>query len=69
MIDYFWTHALISDETYEVVLSTCNFTSRNFSEECYIAKLSAYMEIGNIDDYDIYVPICHISPKAKKQDH
>lgn len=34
MIDYFWTHALISDETYEVILSTCNFTRENFSEEC-----------------------------------
>lgn len=65
MIDCFWTHALILDETYEAILSTCNFTIGNFSEECDIAIISAYMEIGNIDNYDIYASICHINPKTK----
>ncbi|KAH7655701.1 Peptidase S10 serine carboxypeptidase protein [Dioscorea alata] len=67
MIDYIWTHALNSDETHEAILSTCNFTSGNFSEKCYNALISASMEIGNIDGYNIYAPICHVLPKAKNK--
>ncbi|XP_054799488.1 serine carboxypeptidase 1-like [Prosopis cineraria] len=56
--DYFWTHALNSDETHEAIDKHCDFGS-HISEECVNSINKAYQEIGNIDQYNIYAPICH----------
>ncbi|CAM6099186.1 unnamed protein product [Calypogeia fissa] len=53
-VDYWWTHALISDETYSDLVSCLNSTNGN----CTNAVNTAYTEQGNIDPYDIYTPTC-----------
>lgn len=53
-IDYWWTHALISDETY-ALLQPC---ATSTSDYCNSVVNMAYNEQGNIDIYDIYTPAC-----------
>ncbi|XP_028102059.1 serine carboxypeptidase II-3-like [Camellia sinensis] len=57
--DFFWTHALISDEIYEGIVANCNFSSdANISLTCqdYLAQAGAAG--GNIYPYNIYAPLC-----------
>ncbi|CAJ1972652.1 unnamed protein product [Sphenostylis stenocarpa] len=62
MYDYFWTHALNSDETHEGIERHCDFESGNFTSECNKYQSRGYDEIGVIDIYDIYAPPCDASP-------
>lgn len=59
MYDYFWTHALNSDETHEGIEKHCDFENGNFSnDECDKYQRRAADEAGNIDIYNIYAPSC-----------
>lgn len=53
-VDYWWTHALISDETYAQLIPCLNSNSSN----CNAVSQVAFNEQGNIDPYDIYTPAC-----------
>ncbi|KAK2991488.1 hypothetical protein RJ640_016523, partial [Escallonia rubra] len=62
MYDFFWTHALISDELHEGVTSNCNLSSEEtITETCETYLDQAYAVQGNIFYYDIYVPLCNSS--------
>ncbi|PKU76996.1 serine carboxypeptidase II-3 [Dendrobium catenatum] len=63
--DYLWSHALIADETYSNIQSNCNFSSSVSNADCDEALTAAQNEIGNIDMYDIYAPICSTSSNIK----
>ncbi|XP_055833602.1 putative serine carboxypeptidase-like 23 [Solanum dulcamara] len=57
--EYYWSHALISDELYNRIISTCNFsTPSSASKKCnaYLDQIDE--EIGNIFLYNIYAPLC-----------
>ncbi|XP_058071249.1 serine carboxypeptidase 1-like [Magnolia sinica] len=56
--DYIWTHAMNSDETNAQIHATCDF-SANFTKECLNALNDADDQIGNIDTYNIYAPLCN----------
>ncbi|KAK1418273.1 hypothetical protein QVD17_27416 [Tagetes erecta] len=56
--DYWWTHALISDATHDAIFKYCDFASDTFSEMCNNITSQASIEIGDIDIYNIYAPIC-----------
>ncbi|KAJ4724618.1 Carboxypeptidase [Melia azedarach] len=59
LFDYLWTHALISDETYKRIIENCDLANGNFSKKCTELFGQASDEIGDIDFYNIYAPICH----------
>ncbi|KQK14877.1 hypothetical protein BRADI_1g19176v3 [Brachypodium distachyon] len=71
MYDYYWTHALISDDTADAIPNNCNFTrpndySRSFTalanssgNPCDEAIREADEELRHINIYNIYAPICH----------
>ncbi|GAU46151.1 hypothetical protein TSUD_401550 [Trifolium subterraneum] len=61
LYDYFWTHALNSDQTHELIEKYCDFTTRNQSAICNNATDKALIEKGHIDFYNIYAPLCHDS--------
>ncbi|XP_058725186.1 serine carboxypeptidase 1-like [Vicia villosa] len=61
MYDYYWTHALNSDETHQGMEKYCHFKSFNESNECYGYVNKADDEIGSIDNYNIYAPLCNSS--------
>jgi len=70
---YWWTHAMISDQTFEGIYTTCNFSwngpfdqKRSVNQEaCNNFVNTASTEMGNIDIYDIYVDVCLSSQNDK----
>ncbi|KAK1302429.1 Serine carboxypeptidase II-3 [Acorus calamus] len=63
-IDFFWSHAFISDETYNGIRLNCNFsTGANETEKCdlYLNQV----DFGNTYPYDIYAPLCLSPPSGK----
>ncbi|KAF9622657.1 hypothetical protein IFM89_032578 [Coptis chinensis] len=55
--DYFWTHALNSDETNKAINKYCK--ADFWSDECYNAEDQGDQELGDIDIYNIYAPLCN----------
>ncbi|GLJ12297.1 hypothetical protein SUGI_0188230 [Cryptomeria japonica] len=59
MDDHVWTHALISDQTYEALKTYCNYsTEAPVSPLCDRFENKTAEEIGYIQDTDIYAPVC-----------
>eukprot|EP00798_Chlamydomonas_sp_ICE-L_P017508 gene17508-23820_t len=78
-VEYWWTHALISDRTYLGMLKYCNFAQSNpldphkehtnpetNDEKCDNYCVDAKREIGDIDVYDIVTDNC-IAPRARAE--
>ncbi|XP_076912639.1 serine carboxypeptidase 1-like [Bidens hawaiensis] len=63
MYDYYWTHALNSDETNAGINKYCDFVSGNFSGKCAEYMGQGGVEYGGIDIYNIYAPLCHAAQK------
>ncbi|XP_073117390.1 serine carboxypeptidase II-3 [Elaeis guineensis] len=60
MFDYFWTHALISDETIDAIHKYCNFSpnASNEPKQCVQTVENAYELVTTLDIYNIYAPLC-----------
>uniref|UniRef100_M1CFX3 Carboxypeptidase n=3 Tax=Solanum tuberosum TaxID=4113 RepID=M1CFX3_SOLTU len=56
--DFYWTHALISDEVHDGIVLNCNFSAETTSEACNEYIKQADSSLGNIYAYDIYAPLC-----------
>ncbi|PON99377.1 Serine carboxypeptidase-like [Trema orientale] len=58
-VTFWWTHAIISDQTYKSILKNCNFSAEKASSACDDAVYYAMNhEFGDIDQYSIYTPTC-----------
>jgi serine carboxypeptidase-like clade 2 len=62
-VDYWYTHALISNETYQGIINNCDFgkigpLKGDPQDQCDMFVDSAFSEMGNINIYDIYVDVC-----------
>uniref|UniRef100_A0A0D6QS40 Carboxypeptidase n=1 Tax=Araucaria cunninghamii TaxID=56994 RepID=A0A0D6QS40_ARACU len=61
-IEYLWSHALMSDQTYEDILKYCNHSfDATQSSECEASYSRAGTEMGSINGYAIYYPLCSAS--------
>ncbi|XP_010551814.1 PREDICTED: serine carboxypeptidase-like 25 isoform X3 [Tarenaya hassleriana] len=61
-VNYWWSHAMISDRTYHDLLSSCDFSRQKESNECEsLYSYAMEKEFGNIDQYNIYAPPCNKS--------
>ncbi|KAD4888680.1 hypothetical protein E3N88_20753 [Mikania micrantha] len=58
--DYYWTHALNSDETNAGINKYCDYISGNFSDTCEEYQSQGDNEYGEIDIYNIYAPLCDV---------
>ncbi|KAI7756010.1 hypothetical protein M8C21_011164 [Ambrosia artemisiifolia] len=59
MFDYLWTHAIISDEIHEGIISNCNFSEgATITDACHDYQNQTIAAISNIFSYDIYSPLC-----------
>lgn len=56
--DFYWTHALISDEIHDGIVLNCNFSAETTSEACNEYVNQVHASQGNIYPYDIYAPLC-----------
>ncbi|XP_061365900.1 serine carboxypeptidase-like 25 isoform X3 [Gastrolobium bilobum] len=69
-VTYWWSHAMISDQTYRQLINTCDFHRQKESDEC--ESLYSYamdQEFGNIDQYNIYAPPCNNSDGSSATRH
>lgn len=65
-VNYWWSHSLISDHTYNLLLTSCNFSFKNTSQKCQDALKYADEEFGNINQYNIYTEMCKESQEMHK---
>ncbi|KAH9796840.1 serine carboxypeptidase-like 31 [Citrus sinensis] len=60
LVDYAWSHAVVSDETHKIILRTCDFNSSDpwSSDECSDAVAEVLKQYKEIDIYSIYTSVC-----------
>ncbi|XP_058071450.1 serine carboxypeptidase-like 31 [Magnolia sinica] len=60
LVDYAWSHAVVSDETHKVIKSSCNFYSDDTwsNEECTRAVDEVMKQYHQIDIYSLYTSVC-----------
>ncbi|KAG6486299.1 hypothetical protein ZIOFF_054869 [Zingiber officinale] len=60
LFDYFWTHALIADETIVSIHKFCNFSpdTQQQPPECDRAVAEANRVFDEVNIYNIYAPLC-----------
>lgn len=70
IVEYAWSHAVISDQLYRHVNQICNFKLPIWPPECSHAMSSVFGQLQQIDIYNIYAPTCPlkktISPTYRK---
>ncbi|KAI6692889.1 hypothetical protein NL676_020599 [Syzygium grande] len=65
LLEYAWSHAVISDQLYDKCKQVCDFKVPNWSSECNEAMnvvFAAYLQ--EIDIYNIYAPICLLNSSS-----
>ncbi|CAL1372729.1 unnamed protein product [Linum trigynum] len=60
MVDYAWSHAVISDETHRVISLSCNFSSDNTwsNNDCSDSVDELLRQYREIDIYSLYTSVC-----------
>lgn len=59
LVDFAWSHAIISDSLYQNFTVTCNgFSSDNFTTDCNDLFYVLYNDYSPISVYNIYVDVC-----------
>ncbi|KAK3133553.1 hypothetical protein QOZ80_6AG0537980 [Eleusine coracana subsp. coracana] len=56
-LEYMWSHGMISDEVWATILATCSFNASDDVRPTCSEPWRWYNK-GNINIYDIYVPVC-----------
>ncbi|XP_034689117.1 serine carboxypeptidase-like 35 [Vitis riparia] len=63
LIEFAWSHAIISDQIYHGIMKNCDFKSDNLTNLC-INYVEGFLEAySDIDIYSIYTPVCLSSSK------
>lgn len=68
LVEYAWSHAVVSDQVYERINQVCNFKVSNLTNVCVEAMNVVYQQYREIDIYNIYAPTCLIN-RASSLDH
>ncbi|PNY16203.1 serine carboxypeptidase 33-like protein, partial [Trifolium pratense] len=58
IVEYAWSHAVISDQHYEKAKQVCDFKKSEWSNECNQVMIELFHEYSEIDIYNIYAPSC-----------
>ncbi|XP_021596893.1 serine carboxypeptidase-like 31 [Manihot esculenta] len=60
MVDYAWSHAVISDETHQIIRKSCNFNSNDTwsNDDCNRAVDELFRQYNEIDIFSLYTSIC-----------
>ena len=63
MIDYAWSHAVISDETYKAIKASCDFNSSDpwRNKDCNQGIDEVLKQYNEIDIYSLYTSVCFAS--------
>ncbi|KAF3334533.1 serine carboxypeptidase-like 33 [Carex littledalei] len=63
LVEYAWSHSVVSDQVYRQANQVCNFRLSNWSNACDDVVNTIYNEYKDIDIYNIYAPKCNL-PQA-----
>lgn len=68
LVDYAWSHAVVSDETYSTIKRSCNFSSDDPWSNDYCSKAvdEVFKQYEAIDIYSLYTPTC--TPNATESE-
>lgn len=68
LLDYAWSHAVISDETHNTIRESCDFYSNNTwsNKDCSQAVDEVLKQYNEIDIYSLYTSVCIASSAASK---
>ncbi|GFP98262.1 serine carboxypeptidase-like 31 [Phtheirospermum japonicum] len=60
MVDYAWSHAVVSDETHKTIIESCDFYSDDtwYNRNCSAAVDELFSQYKEIDIYSLYTPVC-----------
>lgn len=60
MVDYAWSHAVVSDETYKIIKETCDFNSSDVysNPDCKQGLDDMLTQYNEIDIYSLYTSVC-----------
>lgn len=63
LVDYAWSHAVVSDETHKIIGDTCDFNSDNTwsNPECSQGVDEVLKQYKEIDIYSLYTSVCSAS--------
>ncbi|KAG8045378.1 hypothetical protein GUJ93_ZPchr0008g12432 [Zizania palustris] len=64
LAEYAWSHAVVSDETYERIKKVCNFKVSNWTDDCDEAMSTVFSQYHEIDIYNIYAPKCNLAQSS-----
>lgn len=65
LLEYAWSHAVISDQLYEKAKQMCDFKSFFWSNECNSAMSQVFAQYEEIDIYNIYAPKCLLNTRRR----
>ncbi|KAK9049381.1 hypothetical protein SSX86_031649 [Deinandra increscens subsp. villosa] len=60
LVDYAWSHAVVSDETHKTIRESCDFNSNNTwsNDDCSQAVDEVLKQYKEIDIYSLYTSVC-----------
>ena len=63
LVDYAWSHAVISDETHKIIKTSCDFNSSDpwRNQDCSQAVDEVLKQYNEIDIYSLYTSVCFAS--------
>lgn len=61
LLEYAWSHAVISDQQYDKAKQVCDFKQFQWSNECNQAMNEVFQDYSEIDIYNIYAPACRLN--------
>ncbi|CAL4956909.1 unnamed protein product [Urochloa decumbens] len=64
LVEFAWSHSVISDQLYKHVTNVCNFRTISFTGECAHAMKLVYTQYDKIDIYNVYAPKCNADESA-----
>ncbi|PIA28053.1 hypothetical protein AQUCO_07300021v1 [Aquilegia coerulea] len=69
ILDYAWSHAIISDQVYEKAKQVCDFKLINWADECNTAMEVVFQQYQEIDIYNVYAPTCLLHNTSSSADN
>ncbi|XP_062209921.1 serine carboxypeptidase-like 26 isoform X2 [Phragmites australis] len=64
LVEFAWSHSVISDQLYERVKNVCDFRIHTRTEECAHAMNLVYTQYDKIDIFNVYAPKCNTDESA-----
>lgn len=68
LLEYAWSHSVVSDQVYKHATKVCDFRLFNWTDECSAAMDIVFNQYRIIDIYNIYDPKCNLPQSSSLGD-